>query len=106
MSYRYMRLLLMFDLPTTTSTDLKNYRTFHKQIQSDGFFMLQESIYIKLVLNLSSAHMLRYKVRNYAPSKGNICIITLTEKQFNGMEYINGKEGQIQIDSTERMTVL
>jgi CRISPR-associated protein Cas2 len=36
-----MRLILMFDLPTNTSTDKKNYNTFKKHIVNLGFCMLQ-----------------------------------------------------------------
>lgn len=30
MSYRYMRMILMFDMPTDTSDDKKAYRQFRK----------------------------------------------------------------------------
>lgn len=37
MSYRFMRILVMFDLPTLTSEDLKMYRNFRKFLIKNGF---------------------------------------------------------------------
>ena len=38
MSYRYMRLLLMFDMPTDTASDRKAYRKFRKFLINEGFY--------------------------------------------------------------------
>lgn len=43
--YRYMRSILMFDLPVLTATDRKNYRQFVKFLKQSGFIMFQESVY-------------------------------------------------------------
>lgn len=39
MSYRFMRVLVFFDLPVQTSEDMKNYRLFRKTLLKNGFFM-------------------------------------------------------------------
>lgn len=52
--YRYMRSILMFDLPVLTATDRKNYRQFVKFLKQSGFIMFQESVYIKLSINESN----------------------------------------------------
>lgn len=106
MSYRFMRILLMFDLPTKTSLDLRSYREFKKNLHNDGFIMLQESIYTKLALNITSANLLKYKVSNYAPTKGNICILVLTEKQYANMVYITGERQSQALESTNRLVIL
>ena len=53
MSYRFMRVLVFFDLPVQTSEDMKNYRLFRKTLLKNGFFMMQESVYCRMVLNQS-----------------------------------------------------
>ena len=50
MSYRFMRVLVMFDLPTETSLQRKNYRKFRKTLIKNGFIMMQESVYVKSAL--------------------------------------------------------
>ena len=44
MSYRFMRVLVFFDLPTETETDRRNYRQFRRGLLKSGFFMMQESV--------------------------------------------------------------
>lgn len=46
-----MRILLFFDLPNITLEDKKEYRNFRKFLIKEGFFMMQESVYCKLLLN-------------------------------------------------------
>ena len=51
MSYRYMRVMVFFDLPTESLDDKREYRKFRKYLIKKGFMMLQESVYCKLALN-------------------------------------------------------
>lgn len=63
MSYRYMRMLLMFDMPTDTAKERKAYRQFRRFILSEGFIMHQYSVYSKILLNgtASKAMLARLK---------------------------------------------
>ena len=38
MSYRFMRILVFFDLPTETLEDRRNYRHFRKFLMSSGVY--------------------------------------------------------------------
>ena len=40
-----MRVLVLFDLPVTTVEGRREYRKFRKYLTSNGFMMLQESVY-------------------------------------------------------------
>lgn len=51
-----MRIMVMFDLPTTSSEDLKIYREFRKFLIKSGFLMQQESIYCKIALNQTASN--------------------------------------------------
>lgn len=75
MSYRYMRMILMFDMPTETVEERKAYRKFRKFLLSEGFIMHQFSVYSKLLLNntANNAMIGRLKVNN--PKKGNITLL-------------------------------
>ena len=44
MSYRYMRLLVLFDLPVTTTEERREYTKFRKYLIKSGFMMFQESV--------------------------------------------------------------
>ena len=52
-----MRILVMFDLPMETSEERRNYRKFRKNLIKNGFIMMQESVYVKLVMNQGSADL-------------------------------------------------
>lgn len=88
MRYRFMRILVFFDLPTETATDRRVYSKFRKFLIKEGFIMMQESVYVKLVLNTSITNSVKEKVNKNKPPKGIIQMLVITEKQFNSMEYI------------------
>ena len=83
-------MILMFDMPTDTAEERKAYRKFRKFLLSEGFIMHQFSVYSKLLLNhtANTAMVGRLKANN--PKKGNITILTVTEKQFARMIYLYG----------------
>ena len=51
--FRFMRMLVFFDLPTLTNEDKRNYRQFRKLLMKNGFIMLQESVYCKMMTSPS-----------------------------------------------------
>ena len=106
MSYRFMRVFVMFDLPTDTSVHRKAYRDFRKFLLVNGFIMLQESVYVKLVLNTTSVKLLEKQLREHKPVEGNICLLTVTEKQYSKMEILTGEVQSEVLGTTERVIVL
>ena len=51
MNYKFMRLIVFFDLPMVTDKDHREYAQFHKFLVKNGFIMMQKSVYTKLVIN-------------------------------------------------------
>ena len=106
MSYRYMRIMVMFDLPTTTAVDMKCYRDFRKFLIKNGFMMMQESIYTKIVLNQGMASLIANKLRANKPVKGLVQMLVITEKQFSRMEILVGDISEENITDDRRLIVL
>ncbi len=100
---RAMRILVMFDLPTLTSQDIRNYTQFRKLLIKDGYIMMQESVYCKLVLTSTSAKLATEKLRRNRPPHGLIQVLLVTEKQYATMDYILGSKQETQADDTERL---
>ena len=46
-----MRVVVFFDLPTETAEERRDYRRFRAALLKNGFFMMQESVYSKIILN-------------------------------------------------------
>ncbi len=102
-----MRLLVFFDLPVDTSAQRKSYRTFRKFLIKDGYLMLQESVYAKLVVNDGSAGNAVQRLRKNRPPAGLVQVLKVTESQFATMEYITGnREAYDELDTMEELLVL
>ena len=106
MSYRFMRVLVFFDLPTETVEDKREYRKFRKVLIKNGFLMMQESVYCRMLLTPSAGRAVLDVIRKNRPSKGIVQIMTVTEKQFSSMEYITGEHHSEVIESDERLIIL
>ena len=106
MSFRFMRSLLFFDLPTLTATNRKNYRKFVKLLKRNGFYMLQESVYCKMSIDKQSADATLAKLKKEIPSDGNIMMIIVTEKQFASMNILLGESTSDVLSSTDRVIEL
>ncbi len=105
MSYRFMRVLVMFDLPTETPQDRKAYRVFRRDIMKHGFFMMQESVYCKMVLNESAKNNTLAMLRRLKPPKGLVQVLSVTEKQYQKMEFLVGSSTSDVLDSDERLVI-
>lgn len=106
MSYRFMRIIVFFDLPTETYEERRAYRKFRRYLVKSGFMMLQESVYAKLALNTTQVNQIITEVKKEQPVKGFVQILTVTEKQFSKMEILCGKCNSDVINSDERLLIL
>lgn len=102
-----MRLMVFFDLPVETATQRKEYRLFRKFLIKDGYLMLQESVYAKLVVNDGAAGAAVMRLRKHRPPEGLVQVLKVTEKQFATMDYIVGnRDAYDEIDTMEEFVVL
>lgn len=90
--YRIMWILVLFDLPTETKQDLKNYNSFRKQLLHDGFTMFQFSIYIRHCASKENADVHKKRIKSFMPELGQIGILSITDKQFGDMEIFFGRK--------------
>lgn len=97
----------MFDLPTETSADRRNYRKFRKFLIKNGYSMMQYSIYSKIILNRSVLNYQKVKLKQNAPPRGYVETLIVTENQYVNIEVIVGEDQRSdQEHSTKRMIVL
>ena len=106
MSYRYMRIMVLFDLPVLTEKQRRDYREFRKYLLKAGFFMMQESVYCKLVQNAGVADVVQESIRKNKPGEGLVQILRVTEKQFAKMEYVVGENKSLVLDTDGRLVIL
>ena len=101
-----MRVVVFFDLPTETAEERRDYRRFRAALLKNGFFMMQESVYSKIILNNTAANVIKETVRKLKTGKGLIQMLTVTERQFENMDFVLGKKQSTVVDTAERLVVL
>ncbi|MEG1220694.1 MAG: CRISPR-associated endonuclease Cas2 [Anaerovoracaceae bacterium] len=101
-----MRQLVLFDLPSESPEDKKEYRKFRKFLLNEGFLMLQYSIYTKLALNDTQAQTILRRIEKNRPKNGSVIVLKVTEKQFASMNYIVGKKDESIANSDSRIVFL
>jgi CRISPR-associated protein Cas2 len=87
-----MWVMVLFDLPTETKKDRKNYAKFRKDILARGFQMFQFSMYIRHCSSRENAEKHLDNVKAILPPKGHVGIMSITDKQFGMMEIFRGRE--------------
>ena len=95
--YRIMWVLVLFDLPTSTRQERKEYARFRKDIMGDGFTMFQFSIYFRHCPSKESANMHIKRVKQMLPAFSHVGILCITDKQFGDMEIFSRRTKSVQL---------
>lgn len=92
-----MRLILVYDLPVIEEEDRRIYNKFHRNIIRLGFYMLQYSVYSKVLQNDTSLKQYMFKLEKITPEKGSVILLKVTEKQYQDMIYLRGEKNKFDI---------
>lgn len=106
MRTRAMRLIVYFDLPVITSEDRRRYSRFHRFLISNGFVMMQKSVYSKIALNATAAQMIRDTLQKNCPECGSVMVLSVSERQYQNIEVMVGERQKETIDTLDRFVVL
>jgi len=87
---RFMRLLVFFDLPTTTRIDKRAYILFRRFLIQDGYDMIQWSVYGRIISNAYVIEKHLKRLRLNLPPRGSVRCMKITEKQFSAIEILVG----------------
>ena len=104
--FRFMRMIVFFDLPANTVEEKRHYRQFRKLLIKNGFIMLQESVYCKMITSPSVENSVKLLIHKNKPPQGLVQMLTVTEKQFVKMDYVVGEYTSDVIDTEERFVIL
>ena len=102
MNNRFMRVIVMFDLPVITEKERKTATKFRKYLLDDGFIMMQYSVYSRICKNSDDLNKHINRLRINIPKNGNIRLLQITEKQYNNIIMFSGAksvEEDISIDN-------
>lgn len=99
----FMRLIVFFDLPVKKSEDRKIAAKFRKELQNEGFTMLQFSVYCRVCKGQDIVEREIRRIKKVLPPKGNIRILTVTEKQYGNMILLVGMPQKEEIIGAEQL---
>ena len=101
-----MRILVFFDLPVTTPSLRKAAAKFRKFLLSDGYHMLQYSIYARTCNGTDAVEKHKKRMYGALPTNGSIRMLVITEKQYQSIEILVGAlKNEEKTFETEQLTL-
>jgi CRISPR-associated protein Cas2 len=86
-----MWMIVLFDLPVVTPEERKTASHFRKTLLDQGFHMSQFSVYYRLLSGKEAIDGHISNIRSQLPPKGKVDILTITDKQYEGIISFSGK---------------
>ena len=86
-----MWMIVLFDLPVVTQEERKKATKFRKALQDQGFRMSQYSVYYRLLPGKETLDGYIREIQAQLPPKGKVDILTITDKQYEGIISFSGK---------------
>ena len=91
-SDKFMRLLVFFDLPVKTKEERSQATKFRNFLVSDGFYMIQFSLYGRVCPTIENAKMHEDRIKLHLPNQGSIRSMIITEKQYSNVNILLGNK--------------
>lgn len=98
----------MYDIPVNQQQERRIYRQFNDFLQKSGFYLLQNSIYIKPLSDKKKSQFYISKIKALITELGHIRALTLTYQQFLTIESVIGDDtwGEKLIKSNNSILVI
>lgn len=90
--YRFMRIILFFDLPMLSDAEVRRYTRFRKYLLANGYIMMQYSIYSKIFPNRDTVKWHQHDLERNLPPDGSVMVMTVTEKQYQCIRNLVGSK--------------
>ncbi|MDO4569455.1 MAG: CRISPR-associated endonuclease Cas2 [Planctomycetia bacterium] len=84
--------LVLFDIPTGDRAMRRQYTHFLSGLKRLGYLMLQESVYYKLLTNVSTFSTEQRAVQRIAPTEGTVQFLPIPLGTFKKMTALTGRE--------------
>ena len=81
--YRMGWLVVCFDLPVVEKEDNRQANAFRKALLNMGYFMLQNSIYVRSCVTYDKVEQQTKNIKMISPKTGSIVVFYITDKQWS-----------------------
>lgn len=102
-AYRIMWLFVFFDLPVKTKKQRKAAAQFRKNLEKDGFTMMQFSVYTRHCGSKESMEVHIGRVKRLIPTDGKTSILKITDKQYSDIINFFGKEREVELKTPQQL---
>lgn len=82
---RFMRIIVMYDLPVAEVQDRHEYSRFRQFLVRDGYTRLQNSVYTRLAVDTKNAEAAISRLRASLPESGLVQVLRVSEASFCSM---------------------
>jgi len=90
--YHIMWMMVMFDLPVTTSKERKLASGFRNHLLNLGFEMSQFSVYFRFCGDREKTKPYVAQIRQGVPLEGKVSILFFTDKQFGNIIHLSNRK--------------
>ena len=101
-----MWLFVLFDLPTKTKKDKKNAALFRKNLERDGFTMMQFSVYTRHCASRENMAVHEKRVQLFLPPSGSVSTLAIPDKQFGDMKTYYGEIESAKFETPQLLELL
>lgn len=103
--YRMGWLLVCFDLPVGEKEEVRQANAFRKLLSKQGYFMLQNSIYVRSCVTYDKTEQHIRNLRLIAPQTGSITAFYITDRQWSlavNIQQINYRKSKYKKQAGEQ----
>jgi CRISPR-associated protein Cas2 len=93
-AYRFMWLLVMFDLPVLTKAERRAATKFRQWLLDEGYEMSQLSVYMRFCVGKEQVERRIRDIDKARPGKGQVHVLAVTDRQVERMVIFRGGERQ------------
>ena len=87
---RFMRLVVLFDLPVKTKKQRHDATAFRNFLLKDGYYMLQYSVYVRVCNGADAVQKHRARLQDHLPDNRAVRVLVITEKQYASIQILLG----------------
>lgn len=98
-------LLVCFDLPVGEKEEVRQANAFRKLLSKQGYFMLQNSIYVRSCVTYDKTEQHIRNLRLIAPQTGSITAFYITDRQWSlavNIQQINYRKSKYKKQAGEQ----
>ena len=97
--------MVIFDLPVLTAKQRKMATRFRNFLLTDGYTMLQYSVYVRICNGADEMRKHSIRLRYSVPDNGSIQMFPITERQFETREIILGNYREEDTRIMEQLSI-